>query len=148
MNSSGTLISEIANCPKLRNVEYPPMIFPDVVDVACPARVLETAGQTIPMATPTRIIIVRAVMTVGERISRTIPTPMMRNPRPMMKNGLMTVTILLYIRDTTEFVTPWTPRNNPTIDADTYPGSSGSSRNVGILVGRRKDIVWQTKMAP
>ncbi len=147
MARRGTLIRDMANCPKLRNVEYPPMIFPEVEDVASPASVLDTAGLISPMPAPTRIIVARATGTDGFSMSIIIPTPDTANPTAMMKNGRTTATILLYKSDTVEFVMPWMPRNRPTVDAATCPGSSGSSRNVGILVGRRNAIVMQMNIA-
>ena len=65
------------------------MIFPEVDPVASPARTLVTAGQIIPMPRPASTIVKNAVTTAEWAMIMTIPAPMMRNPAPMIMNGLM-----------------------------------------------------------
>ena len=119
------------------------MIFPDVEDVVSPARMLDTAGHTIPSPAPAMIIMAMEEAMDSDSLSVTSATASRRNPITMIVKGLSLWTNLRYIRLKQAFVTPWTPRNSPVTDVET---ASSVCRYVGILVGRRKAIVIAMKM--
>lgn len=104
--NNGTLISEMENCPRFRQVLYPPMIFPDVVAVVSAASVFDTAGLIIPRAIPATTIRAMDDAMDSDIFRKTNDAARRKNPIDMILKGGILWTSLRYIRLMQALVTP------------------------------------------